>query len=92
MYELKSFSGGIKIHSSSTISYVSFKMSTCLFLRTARSLDHFGTYLQVIFCTSHPTLKLTKQKMSEIIQVNVPNFIYFEEIPKITKLGPKKRF
>ena len=29
--------------------------------------------------------------MSEIIQVNVPIFI-FDEIPKLTKLGPKKRF
>ena len=41
---------------------------------------------------SHPTLKLTKQKMSEIIQVNVPNFFYFAEIQKMTKLGPKNRF
>ena len=63
-------------------------------------MDHFGThvrtylltYVQVIFRTSHPTLKLTKQKMSEIIQVNVPIFFYFDEIPKMTKLGPKKRF
>jgi len=30
--------------------------------------------------------------MSEIIQVNVPNFFYFDEIPKMTKLGPKNRF
>ena len=50
------------------------------------------TYLQVIFRTSHPTLKLTKQKMSEIIQVNVPIFFYFAEIQKMTKLGPKNRF
>ena len=59
-------------------------------------MDHFGTYVrtyvQVIFEGSHPTLKLTKQKKSEIIQVNVPNFFYFDEIPKLTKLGPKKRF
>ena len=62
-------------------------------------MDHFGTYVrthvqvvQVIFEGSHPTLKLTKQKMSEIIQVNVPNFFYFDEIPKMTKLGPKNRF
>ena len=72
-------------------------------LRTARSL--YGSlwylrtyvqvnfmYVQVIFEGSHPTLKLTKQKMSEIIQVNVPNFFYFDEIPKMTKLGPKNRF
>ena len=65
-------------------------------------MNHFGTYVrtyvqdvqdvQVIFGGSHPTLKLTKQKMSEIIQVNVPNFFYFDEIPKMTKLGPKNRF
>ena len=63
-------------------------------------MDHFGTYLltyvrtyvQVIFRRSHPTLKLMKQKMSEIIQVNVPNFVYFAEIQKMTKLGPKKQF
>ena len=60
-------------------------------------MDHFGTYLltyvQVIFRTSHPTLKLTKQKMSEIIQVNVPIFFYFDEIPEMTKLAwPKNRF
>ena len=63
-------------------------------------MNHFGTYLrinvrtyvQVIFRRSHPTLKLMKQKMSEIIQVNVPNFFYFAEIQKMTKLGPKNRF
>ena len=71
-------------------------------------MDHFGTYVltylltylrtylrthvQVIFRRSHPTLKLNKQKMSEIIQVNVPIFFYFDEIPKMTKLGPKNRF
>ena len=43
-------------------------------------MNHFGTYVrtyartyvQVIFEGSYPALKLTKQKMSEIIQVNVP--------------------
>ena len=71
-------------------------------------MDHFGTYLrtyvrtylrtyvltyvQVIFRRSHPTLKLIKQKMSKILQVNVPNFFYFAEILKMTKLGPKNRF
>ena len=54
-------------------------------------LTYVRTYVQVIFEGSHPTLKLTKQKMSEIIQVNVPNFFYFDEIPKMTKLGPKNR-
>ena len=39
----------------------------------------------------HPTLKLIKQKLSEILQDNVPNF-YFAEIQKMTKLGPKNRF
>ena len=79
-----------------------------IFLRTARSFygslwylrthlrthlrTYLRTYVQVIFEGSHPTLKLTKQKMSEIIQVNVPNFFYFDEIPKMTKLGPKNRF
>ena len=70
------------------------------FLRTARSFYGSLWYLQVIYrtshlpyvLTSHPTLKLTKQKMSEIIQVNVPIFFYFDEIPKMTKLGPKNRF
>ena len=55
-------------------------------------LTYLRTYVQVIFRRSHPTLKLTKQKMSEIIQVNVPNFFYFAEIQKMTKLGPKNRF
>ena len=59
-------------------------------------MDHFGTYLrtyvQVIFEGSNPSLKLIKLKMSEIIQVNVPNFFYFAEIQKMTKLGPKNRF
>ena len=53
-------------------------------------MDHFGTYLrtyvrtyvQVIFRKSHPILKLIKQKMSEIIQVNVPIFFYFAKIKK----------
>jgi len=49
-------------------------------------------YVQVIFEGSHPTLILTNQKMSEIIQVNVPNLFYFDEIPKMIKLGPKNRF
>ena len=30
--------------------------------------------------------------MSKILQVNVPNFFYFAEIQKMTKLGPKNRF
>ena len=48
------------------------------------------TYLR----TSHlwgKSSTLKQQIMSEIIQVNVPIFI-FDEIPKLTKLGPKKRF
>ena len=52
-------------------------------------LTYLRTYVQVIFRRSHPTLKLIKQKTSEIIQVNVPNFFYFAEIQKMTKLGPK---
>ena len=59
-----------------------------LVLTYARTYVH----VQVIFRRSHPTLKLIKQKMSEIIQVNVPNFFYFAEIQKMTKLGPKNRF
>ena len=39
-------------------------------------INHFGTYVrtyvQVSFPRSHPTLKLIRQKISEIIQV--PNF------------------
>ena len=65
-------------------------------------MDHFGTYLltyvhtyvQVIFDGSHPTLKLIKQKMSEIIKVNVP-FFYFAEIQVGTKkpiFGPKNQY
>ena len=64
-------------------------------------MDHFATYLrtyvptyvrtyvQVIFRRSHPTLKLIKQKMSKILQVNVPNFFYFAEILKTTEIDPK---
>ena len=65
-------------------------------------MNHFGTYLltyvltyvQVIFRRSHPTLKLIKQKMSEIIQVNVPNFFHFAKIQKMAKkriLGHKNQ-
>ena len=43
-------------------------------------LTYLRTYIQVIFRRSHPTQKLIKQKMSEILQVNVPIF-YFAEIP-----------
>ena len=50
---------------------------------------YLRTYVQVIFEGSHPTLKLNKQKMSEIIQVNVPNFFYFAEILKTTEIDPK---
>ena len=39
-------------------------------------------YVQVIFEGSHPTLKLTKQKMSEIIQVNVPIFFILTKSKK----------
>ena len=61
-------------------------------------MDHFGTYLltylrtyvQVIFRRSHPTLKLIKQKMSEIIQVNVSNFFLFCRNPKNDKVRAKK--
>ena len=27
-----------------------------------------------------------------LIQINIPIFFYFDEIPKMTKLGPKNRF
>ena len=69
-----------------------YKSSTVRTYKSSIVQVIYRTYLQVIFRTSHPTLKLTKQKMSEIIQVNVPNFFYFDEIPKMTKLGPKNRF
>ena len=55
-------------------------------------MNHFGTYVQVIFPRCHPTLKLIKQKLSKFLQVNVPIFFYFAEIQKMTKLGPKNRF
>ena len=63
-------------------------------------MNHFGTYLLTYVLTdvltylrtSHPTLKLIKQKMSEIKQVNVQILFYFAEIQKMTKLGPKNRF
>ena len=61
------------------------------YLRTSH-LPYKSSTVQVIFRRSHPTLKPIKQKMSEIIQVNVPNFFHFDEIPKMTKLGPKNRF
>ena len=66
------------------------------------TMNHFGTYLRtylltyvlmcvqvlVIFEGSHPTLKLIKQEMSEIIQVNVPNFFFI--LPKSKKVRAKK--
>ena len=51
-------------------------------------LTYLPTYVQVIFEGSHPTLKLTKQKMSEIIQINVPIFFYFAQIQNLTKIRP----
>ena len=39
-----------------------------------------------------PTQKICKQKSPEMIQVNVPNFFYFAEIPKLTEISPKNRF
>ena len=80
--------------------HICHTFSIQIFLRTARSFygslwylrTYLRTYVLVIFEGSHPTLKLTKQKMSKIIQVTVPNFFYFDEIPKMTKLGQKNRF
>ena len=73
-------------------------LNSTLFLRTARSfyesltylLTYLLTYVQVIFDGSHPILKLTRQKMSEIIQVNVPNFFLFWRNPKIDQVRAKK--
>ena len=42
----------------------------------------------VIFQGSHSTQKLRKQKSSQRIQVNVTNFYYFAEIPKMTEIWP----
>ena len=50
-------------------------------------MNRFGIYLLSEGC--HPTLKLIKQKMSEIIQVNVPDSFYFTKIQKMNNLGPK---
>ena len=82
------------------LNYVSIFENICLrFLWTARFfheslwyLHTYLTYVQVIFRRSHPTLKLTKQKMSKILQVAMFQFFYFAEIQKMTKLGPKNRF
>ena len=49
-------------------------------------------YVQVIFEGSHPTLKLTKQKMSKIIQVNVPNFFILTKSQKWPSWGQKTDF
>ena len=51
---------------------------------------YLRTHVQVIFRRSYPTLKLTKQKMSEIIQVNVPIFFLFCRNPKNDKVRAKK--
>ena len=46
-------------------------------------MDQFVlTYVRTSQRRSHPTLKLIKQKMSKILQVNVPNFFYSAEGPK----------
>ena len=45
-------------------------------------LTYLRTYVQVIFRRSHPTLKLIKQEMSEIILVNVPIFFIFPKSKK----------
>ena len=72
----------------------------CRFLRTARSfyeslwylLTYVCTYVEVIFRRSHPTLKLIKQKMSELYKSMFHLFFLFCQNPKMIKLGPKKRF
>ena len=53
-------------------------------------LTYFLTYVQVIFRRSHPTLKPIKQKMSKILQFNVPNFFLFCQNPKNDKVRAKK--
>ena len=58
-------------------------------------MDHFGTYalmyLQVIFEGSHPTLKLIKQKMSEIICTSQCSISFlFCQNPKNDQVWAKK--
>ena len=55
-----------------------------------RHIKFFSSW--AIFHGSHSTPKHRKQKSSEMIQVNVPNFYHFTEIPKLTENWPKKRF
>ena len=38
---------------------------------------------------SHRREKFMKQKLLEIVQVNVPNFFLFDELPKMRELGAK---
>ena len=38
---------------------------------------------------SHRREKFMNQKLLEIVQVNVPNFFLFDELPKMRELGAK---
>ena len=66
--------------------------------------DFFDTFSKIPSRTPfQPLFELTKKwkssytktlltKMSQMIQVHVPNFFYFAEILKMTELRPKNRF
>ena len=58
------------------------KSQKSLFLDSA---DFYGFQ----YLGSTDTLKRMKQKLLEIVQVNVSNFFYFDEIRKMKKVGPK---
>ena len=55
-------------------------------------LVYARTYVQVIFEGSHPTLNLTQQKMSEIIQVNVTFDLSCQNPKTDQNTTKKKRF
>ena len=64
--------------------------------------DHFLTLHRALFCPKKPYImsknevyrraKFAKEKLLEIIQVNVLYFFLFDEISKIRMLGPKNLF
>ena len=60
------------------------------YLRTSH-LPYKSSTVHVIFRRSHPILKLIKQKMSKILQVNVPIFFSFRRNPKKDQMMVKKQ-
>ena len=54
------------------------------------SMNHFGTYLKVIFQRRYPTLRLIKQKIVQHYSSQCYIFLYLEKSKKWPSKGVKK--